>query len=213
MSETMMRSLLAVGLIAARSFFHCPGLLLPSVLLAHLPQSSALVQPPPRDLQTFLFLISSPSANNGTVRLWKPLPLTVFTQRGRSRSNETPFCRENEENCDWQTKDKQSLYVPEEHINRMEVVLLTRRSRLNALITNRIPTCPWAREWMSTCTCFAVTNPVEGKLHQRGHPSQKKKKMVSITYVNYLWRHAPRKKSAIISAIPTNYNKQDVITE
>lgn len=61
MSETV-RSLPAVGLIAVRL-----RLSLPSVLPAHLPQSSASVQPPPGDTQTFLFLISSPSENSGTV--------------------------------------------------------------------------------------------------------------------------------------------------
>ncbi len=41
--------------------FHSLGLSLPSVLLAHLPQSSAWLQPSPGDTQTFLFLVSSPS--------------------------------------------------------------------------------------------------------------------------------------------------------
>lgn len=76
MSETV-RSLPAVGLIADRCFFPPPRAL--STLCPPRPQSSASVQPPPGDTQTFLFLISSPSANNGTVRLKKRLAETVFT--------------------------------------------------------------------------------------------------------------------------------------
>lgn len=57
--------------------FHSLGLSLPSVLFAHLPQSSASVQPLPRDTQTFSIFVVQ--INKHKYSLQKAPTETVFT--------------------------------------------------------------------------------------------------------------------------------------